>query len=43
VIPISAHRHEARIGGLFSIIVKATEEMSMENWFDFVSEVGNSS
>jgi coproporphyrinogen III oxidase len=23
-------------------LCKATEEVSMENWFDFVSEVGNS-
>jgi coproporphyrinogen III oxidase len=39
----NAHRHEARgIGGLFFDYCKATDDMSMENWFDFVSEVGNS-
>ena len=39
----NAHRDEARgIGGLFFDHCKATEEMSMENWFNFVSEVGNS-
>jgi coproporphyrinogen III oxidase len=37
------HRNEARgIGGLFFDYCKANEEMSMENWFDFVSEIGNS-
>jgi len=37
------HRNEARgIGGLFFDYCEATEEMSMENWFNFVSEVGNS-
>jgi coproporphyrinogen III oxidase len=39
----NAHRNEARgIGGLFFDYCKATEEMSMENWYDFVTEVGNS-
>jgi coproporphyrinogen III oxidase len=39
----NAHRNEARgIGGLFFDYCKATDTMSMENWFDFVSEVGNS-
>jgi coproporphyrinogen III oxidase len=38
----NAHRNEARgIGGLFFDYAKQTE-MSMENWFNFVSEVGNS-
>ena len=39
----NAHRNEARgIGGLFFDYCKATEEMSIENWFNFVTEVGNS-
>ena len=39
----NAHRNEARgIGGLFFDYCKATEAMPMENWFNFVSEVGNS-
>ena len=39
----NAHREEARgIGGLFFDYCKASEEMSMEDWFNFVSEVGNS-
>jgi coproporphyrinogen III oxidase len=39
----NTHRNEARgIGGLFFDYCKATEEISMENWFNFVSEVGNS-
>jgi coproporphyrinogen III oxidase len=39
----NAHRNEARgIGGLFFDYCKANEDMSMENWFSFVSEVGNS-
>ena len=39
----NTHRNEARgIGGLFFDRCKETEEMSMQNWFDFVSEVGNS-
>ena len=39
----NTHRNEARgIGGLFFDYCKATDEMSMENWYDFVTEVGNS-
>jgi coproporphyrinogen III oxidase len=39
----NAHRNEARgIGGLFFDYCKTTDTMSMENWFNFVSEVGNS-
>jgi coproporphyrinogen III oxidase len=39
----NAHRNEARgIGGLFFDYCKETEVMSMENWFSFVTEVGNS-
>ena len=39
----NAHRNEARgIGGLFFDYCKATDTMSMENWFSFVTEVGNS-
>ncbi|MBV1888407.1 MAG: oxygen-dependent coproporphyrinogen oxidase [Urechidicola sp.] len=39
----NAHRDEARgIGGLFFDRCSETEEMSMPNWFDFVTEVGNS-
>ncbi|RKS55280.1 coproporphyrinogen oxidase [Gillisia mitskevichiae] len=39
----NAHRDEARgIGGLFFDYCKASEEMSMEDWFNFVTEVGNS-
>ena len=39
----NAHRNEGRgIGGLFFDYCKATEAMSMENWFNFVSEVGDS-
>ena len=39
----NAHRNEARgIGGLFFDYCKATEEMTMQNWYDFVTEVGNS-
>ena len=39
----NAHREEARgIGGLFFDYCKASEEMSIEDWFSFVSEVGNS-
>lgn len=39
----NAHRNEARgIGGLFFDYCKANEQMSMEDWFNFVSEVGNS-
>lgn len=39
----NSHRGEARgIGGLFFDYCKKTEEMSMEAWYDFVTEVGNS-
>ncbi|WP_336127654.1 oxygen-dependent coproporphyrinogen oxidase [Mesoflavibacter sp. CH_XMU1422-2] len=39
----NTHRNEARgIGGLFFDYCKATEEMSMENWYNFVTEVGDS-
>jgi coproporphyrinogen III oxidase len=39
----NAHRNEARgIGGLFFDYCKANEQMSMEDWYNFVSEVGNS-
>ncbi len=39
----NAHRHEARgVGGLFFDYCKVTEEVSMGDWFNFVSEVGNS-
>ena len=39
----NAHRDEARgIGGLFFDYLKPTEDMSMQNWFHFVTEVGNS-
>ena len=39
----NAHRNEARgLGGLFFDYLKETETMKMENWFNFVTEVGNS-
>lgn len=39
----NTHRNEARgIGGLFFDYCKVTDEMSMQDWFNFVSEVGNS-
>ncbi|CAL2065198.1 oxygen-dependent coproporphyrinogen oxidase [Tenacibaculum sp. 190524A05c] len=39
----NAHRNEARgVGGLFFDYLKETEEFSMQNRFDFVTEVGNS-
>jgi coproporphyrinogen III oxidase len=39
----NAHRNEARgIGGLFFDYLKETETMKMEDWFNFVTEVGNS-
>ena len=39
----NAHRNEARgIGGLFFDYCKATEEMHMQDWYNFVTEVGNS-
>lgn len=37
------HREEARgVGGLFFDYCKANDEMSMQNWYNFVAEVGNS-
>lgn len=39
----NAHRNEARgIGGLFFDHCKASDEFSLENWYDFVTEIGNS-
>ncbi|MBF0596339.1 oxygen-dependent coproporphyrinogen oxidase [Faecalibacter rhinopitheci] len=39
----NTHREEARgIGGLFFDYLKPTEVMSVEQWFAFVTEVGNS-
>lgn len=39
----NSHRNEARgIGGLFFDYCKATTEMDMEAWYNFVTEVGNS-
>lgn len=39
----NTHRNEARgVGGLFFDYCKATEETSMEDWYDFVTEVGDS-
>ena len=39
----NAHRNEARgIGGLFFDYCQATDQMSMQQWFNFVCEVGNS-
>lgn len=39
----NAHRNEGRgIGGLFFDYCKATDDMSMEDWFNFVTEVGDS-
>ena len=39
----NAHRNEGRgIGGLFFDYCKTTENMTMQNWYDFVAEVGNS-
>lgn len=39
----NAHRNEARgIGGLFFDYCKASKEMSMKNWYNFVTQVGNS-
>lgn len=39
----NAHRNEARgIGGLFFDYLKASEEMTMQDWYNFVTEVGNS-
>ena len=39
----NTHRQEARgIGGLFFDYCKASEKMTMTNWYDFVSNVGDS-
>ncbi|SFW49708.1 oxygen-dependent coproporphyrinogen oxidase [Cellulophaga fucicola] len=39
----NAHRNEARgIGGLFFDYCKATDAMSMQDWYNYVTEVGNS-
>ncbi|MBQ4801313.1 oxygen-dependent coproporphyrinogen oxidase [Aquimarina sp. MMG015] len=39
----NAHRNEGRgVGGLFFDYCKKTEKMSMQDWYDFVTEVGNS-
>ena len=39
----NAHRDEARgIGGLFFDYCKATDEMLMQDWYNFVTEVGDS-
>ncbi len=39
----NTHRNEARgIGGLFFDYCKASDTMTMENWYNFVTEVGNS-
>ena len=39
----NAHRNEGRgIGGLFFDYCKKTNQMSMQQWYDFVTEVGNS-
>jgi len=39
----NAHREEARgIGGLFFDYLKASEEMKMKDWYNFVTEVGDS-
>lgn len=39
----NTHREEARgIGGLFFDYLKQTDEISMQDWYDFVTEVGDS-
>ena len=39
----NSHRNEARgVGGLFFDYCKASEERSIEQWFNFVTEVGDS-
>lgn len=39
----NSHRNEARgIGGLFFDYCKKTDDMNMQNWYNFVTEVGNS-
>ena len=39
----NTHRHEARgIGGLFFDYCKATDEMQMKDWYNFVTTIGDS-
>ncbi len=39
----NAHRNEGRgIGGLFFDYCKESEQMTMQNWYEFVTEVGDS-
>lgn len=39
----NSHRNEARgVGGLFFDYCKVTDTMDMENWYNFVTEVGDS-
>ncbi len=39
----NAHRNEARgVGGLFFDYLKASEGVKMQDWYNFVTEVGNS-
>lgn len=39
----NAHRNEARgVGGLFFDYCKASDAMSIQDWYNFVTEVGNS-
>jgi len=39
----NAHRNEGRgLGGLFFDYCKASDDMSMQNWYNFVTEVGDS-
>lgn len=39
----NTHREEARgIGGLFFDYCKATEDMSMQDWYQFVTQIGDS-
>ncbi|MEL6974040.1 MAG: oxygen-dependent coproporphyrinogen oxidase [Bacteroidota bacterium] len=39
----NTHRNEARgVGGLFFDYCKATESMAMEDWYNFVTEIGDS-
>lgn len=39
----NTHRNEARgVGGLFFDYCKPNKEMSIENWFEFVKEIGDS-
>ena len=39
----NAHRNEARgVGGLFFDYLKKTDKKNMNNWYDFVTEVGDS-